>query len=108
MRHRSNSGSSGRDYTDAGYSTRVMQESPSVLVKQSQPQSYSFSNFGNINANSRSLSHSFLDIHDPSDETPVMERGRLRNQSLTYGVSDADLERAARWVQIGVSVAKRL
>ena len=32
--------------------------------------------------------------------TTLSERGRFRNQSLTYGVSDADLERAARFVNI--------
>ena len=108
MRHRSSSGSSGRDYNDlmqhpAPYSSRGLSDHhSSMLVKPSQPQSYSFSNFTNINANSRSMSHSFLDQYDPSEEmlsnhTPVMERGRLRNQSLTYGVSEADLERATRY-----------
>lgn len=32
------------------------------------------------------------------NQTPLMEKGRLRNQSLTYGVSEADLQRAARTV----------
>ena len=107
MRHRSSSGSSGRDYNDlmqhpAPYSSRGLSDHHSMLVKPSKPQSYSFSNFTNINANSRSMSHSFLDQYDPSEEmlsnhTPIMERGRLRNQSLTYGVSEADLERATRY-----------
>ena len=75
-----------------------------MLVKPSQPHPDSFSNFSYITANSRSLSHSFLDIHDPSEEivsnqTPVIERGRLRNQSLNYGVSEADLERATRYLK---------
>ena len=71
----------------------------SILVKPPSHHYPSYSSSSsNLNASSRSLSHTFLELQDETlpSETQLMERGRLRNQSLTYGVSEADLERAAR------------
>ena len=73
----------------------------SILVRApSQHYSgYSSSSSSALNGSSRSLSQTFLDLQDENtaSESQLMERGRLRNQSLTYGVSEADLERAARY-----------
>ena len=94
---------SGRNSADQHSSVRTNTDLQSILVKApthhypGYSSSYSSSN---LNGNSRSLSHTFLDLQDETvaSETQLMERSRLRNQSLTYGVSEADLERAARYV----------
>ena len=93
--------SSHRSSTDLHSSSahRNSSDLQSILVKAP---SQHFQSFGgsntNINGSSRSLSHSFLELHDEMSpgQAQLMERGRLRNQSLTFGVSEADLERAAR------------
>ena len=72
----------------------------SILVKAPAHHysSWSSSPGNNLTVSSRSLSHTFLDLQDESlgSDSQLMERGRLRNQSQSYGVSEADLERAAR------------
>ena len=113
QRQRTSSGSSYRDYPDmtSGGGAR---ELPSILrssgssghYHQDSRSSYS-SSFNTMTAGSRSMSHSYLDVQDLNSEAEemlrghggqVMDRGRLRHQSLTYGVCEADLERAARTV----------
>ena len=87
---------------------RTSADLQSILVK-APPQhysSYASSCSTNLTGNSRSLSQTFLDLQEeplPS-QSQLMERGRLRNQSLTYGVSEADLERAARWENFSVFI----
>ena len=90
---------SGRNSADQYTSLRNNSDLQSILVKGPAPHYPSYtSSSSNLNASSRSLSHTFLELQDETlpSETQLMERGRLRNQSLTYGVSEADLERAAR------------
>lgn len=113
QRQRTSSGSSySRDYPEltSGAGARELQ---SILRSSGSSGHYhqdsrsSYSSFNTMTAGSRSMSHSYLDVQDLNSETEemmrghgaeVMDRGRLRHQSLTYGVSEADLERAARTV----------
>ena len=118
QRQRTSSGSSysrdGRDYPElsSGGGARELQ---SILRSSGSSGHYhhhqdarsSYSSFNTMTAGSRSMSHSYLDVQDLNSEAEdmlrghggqVMDRGRLRHQSLTYGVSEADLERAARTV----------
>ena len=113
QRQRTSSGSSYRDYPDmtSGVGARELQSilrssGSSGHYHQDSRSSYS-SSFNTMTAGSRSMSHSYLDVQDLNTEADemlrghggqVMDRGRLRHQSLTYGVCEADLERAARTV----------
>ena len=90
---------SGRNSADQDSSVRNNSDLQSILVKPPGYPGYSSSySSSHLNASTRSLSQTFLELQDEpvASETQLMERGRLRNQSLTYGVSEADLERAAR------------
>ena len=89
----------GRNSGDQLSSVRNNTDRQSILVKAPHYSGYSSSSSSVLNGSSRSLSQTFLDLQDETtaSESQLMERGRLRNQSLTYGVSEADLERAARW-----------
>ena len=116
QRQRTSSGSSysrdARDYSELNTGTGA-RELQSILRSSGTSGHYhqdarsSYSSFNTMTAGSRSMSHSYLDVQDLNSEAEemlrghggqVMDRGRLRHQSLTYGVSEADLERAARTV----------
>ena len=116
QRQRTNSGSSysrdARDYPELNHGAGA-RELQSILRSSGTSGHYhqdarsSYSSFNTMTAGSRSMSHSYLDVQDLNSEAEemlrghgdqVMDRGRLRHQSLTYGVSEADLERAARTV----------
>lgn len=72
----------------------------SILVKgtQSQPfQSFTGSST-NLHGHSRSFSQGYLEVQEGSSPSHHLtsDRGRLRTQGLSFGVSEADLERATR------------
>ena len=72
----------------------------SILVKgtQSQPfQSFTGSST-NLHGHTRSFSHDYLEVEEGSSPSHHLtsDRGRLRSQGLSFGVSEADLERATR------------
>ncbi len=116
QRQRTSSGSSysrdSRDYPElnSGGGARELQS----ILRSSGPSGHyhqdarsSYSSFNTMTAGSRSMSHSYLDVQDLNSEAEdmlrghggqVMDRGRLMHQCLTYGVSEADLERATRTV----------
>ena len=84
--------STGRDPYPLPPVHRKSPDLHSILVKPSAAQTSS--NFNKLDLNSRTRSKSFLDINESSSSSQIKPNRPKRHQTLTFGVSEEDLERA--------------
>jgi len=84
--------STGRDpYPLPPISSAKSPDLHSILVK---PSAYTTSRFHNSNINSTSRSRSSFDLNESVPSSQRVPKSRKRNQTLTLGISESDLERA--------------